>query len=573
LMLEVVQMNRVSRFFIISIGAFCVLYLAGCNEAQVKETEVQEFVTAHVEKIRPMEKETNLAAWTAENTGRDEDFDRLSELELALRQVYANADEFAYIKGIKESGGLADARLNRQVEVLYRAYLANEIEPDLLKQIVELSTDVSKKFNTHRGTIDGQPVTDNQIKEILKTETDSDKRMKAWLAGKQVGAAIAADVVQLVKLRNSAARHLGFENYHTFSLTLSEQDVGELDAIFDKLYELTDAPFRELKAELDVILAENYEIPLTALRPWHYHDPFFQETPLVLSLDLDAYYKGKDIVELARRFYAGINLPVDSVLNNSDLHEREGKSPHAFCTDIDRQGDVRILCNVKDNEKWMETTLHELGHAVYAKFYDGRMPWLLRDSAHIFTTEAIAMFFGRLSGNADWMQQTLNLTDVDRDKIAGVGAKYARLKQLIFARWAMVMYNFEKELYANPDQDLNGLWWRLVKKYQYVTPPGGRDAPDWAAKIHIASAPCYYHNYLLGELLASQLHNHIVKNVLKLESDEGVSYVGKRKVGDYLRNNVFEVGREYHWNEMIRRATGEELNPEYFVEQFVRAGK
>lgn len=553
-------------------SAACVLALAGCGDTQVKEAQVQDFVTQHVEKIKPMERQTNLAAWTAENTGRDEDFARLSELELALRQVYTNPDEFAYLKTLRDSD-IKDPRLRRQIDILYRAYLANQIEPELLKQIVELGHEVAKKFNTHRGTIDGVQVTDNQIKEILKSETDSDKRMKAWLASKEVGAVIAPDVIRLVKLRNEAARKLGFENYHTFSLTLSEQNVAELDAIFEKLRELTDQPFRELKAELDVILAEKYGVPLTALRPWHYHDPFFQETPLVFSLDLDSYYKGKDVVELARRFYAGINLPVDSVLNNSDLYERQGKSPHAFCTDIDRQGGVRILCNVKDNEKWMETMLHELGHAVYAKFYGPTMPWLLRDSAHIFTTEAIAMFFGRLSGDADWMQQMLGLTDAQRDEIAAVGAKYARLKQLIFARWAMVMYNFEKELYANPDQDLNALWWRLVKKYQYITPPDGRDAPDWAAKIHIASAPCYYHNYLLGELLASQLQNYIARNVLNLESDARVSYVGQRKVGDYLRVNVFEVGREYHWNEMIRRATGEELNPKYFVDQFVTSGK
>jgi peptidyl-dipeptidase A len=562
-----------------AIGVLCAAGLAGCGGqakwlgAQAKETAVQEFVTTHVEKTKPMEKETNLAAWTAENTGRDEDFNRLSERELALRQIYTNAEEFAYLKGVREGGGVDDPRLNRQVEVLYRAYLANQIEPELLKQIVELSNEVARKFNTHRGVIDGEQVTDNQIKDILKTETDSEKRMKAWLASKQVGAAIAPEVIRLVKLRNQAARKLGFENYHTFSLTLSDQDVEELDAVFQKLYELTDGPFRELKAELDVILSEKYDVPLTAMRPWHYHDPFFQETPLVLNLDLDGYYKGKDVVELARRFYAGINLPVDSVLNNSDLYERQGKSPHAFCTDIDRQGDVRILCNVRDNEKWMETMLHELGHGVYSKYYDAQMPWLLRDSAHIFTTEAIAMFFGRLSGNADWMQRMLDLTDAQRDEIAAVGAKYARLKQLIFARWAMVMYNFEKELYADPDRDLNALWWRLVKKYQYVTPPNGRDEPDWAAKIHVASAPCYYHNYLLGELLASQLHNHLVKSVLNLESDQGVSYVNQPKVGDYLRNNVFEVGREYPWNEMIRRATGEELNPEYFVEQFITSGK
>ncbi|MCD6393146.1 MAG: M2 family metallopeptidase [Planctomycetes bacterium] len=550
--------------------------LGGCIEEaqkQAKEDPMQTFVDGHVAKIMPMEKAANLAEWKAENTGEGEDFDRVSVLQLELKKVYANPEEFAYIKSAIDAGPLADPRLNRQVQVLYNAYLRNQIEPELLKQIVELSNEISKKFNTHRGRIDDREVTDNEIKEILKSETDSDKRKKAWLASKQVGQALADDVLRLVKLRNQAARKLGFDNFHTFSLTLSEQDPAELDKIFDRLYELTNEPFKETKAELDAILAEKYGVAVDELRPWHYHDPFFQETPLVLDLDLDTYYKGKDIAELARQFYAGINLPVEDVLAKSDLYEREGKSPHAFCTNIDRRGDVRILCNIKDNEKWMEVALHELGHAVYSKNYAPDMPYLLRGAAHIFTTEAIAMFFGRLSGNPDWMQQMLDLTDEQRNEIATVSGKYAQMKQLIFARWAMVMYNFEKSLYADPDQDLNTLWWSLVSKYQFVTPPANRNQPDWAAKIHIASAACYYHNYLLGELFGSQLHHYLVKNVLGLESDDGVSYVGQKKVGDYLRANVFEVGKSYRWNEMIKRATGEDLDPKYFVEQFVTPTK
>ena len=179
------------------------------------------------------------------------------------------------------------------------------------------------------------------------------------------------------------------------------------------------------------------------------------------------------------------------------------------------------------------------------------------------------MFFGRLSRNPAWMQQTLELSDQQRSEIEKVSGKYAQLKQLIFARWDMVMYNFEKQLYANPEQDLNSLWWQMVEKYQFVKRPQGRNEPDWAAKIHFTIAPCYYHNYMLGELLASQLHHHIVHEILKLESDENLSYIGRRELGEFLSENVFEAGAVYHWNEMIKRATGEPLTPNYFVAQFV----
>jgi len=547
----------------------CVTVISGCHTPD-KEMQMRQFVTGHVQKIRPAVKQANLAYWKAANSGDPNDYEAASKLELKIRRIYTDAGDFAFLRSLRESGQVKDHILARQLDRLYYAYLRNQIEPNLLKTIVELSTDIEKNFSTFRPTLAGRKVTDNEIREILRTETDTATRKQAWLAGKQVGVVVARDLIRLVKLRNTAARQVGFENYHTLSLTAAEQDVKELDRIFENLYELTSEPFKRLKADLDRVLAEMYGIEVEQLRPWHYHDPFFQEAPLVYELDLDAYYDNKDVEQLAARFYESIALPVEDVLERSDLFERQGKNPHAFCTDIDREGDVRVLANIKANEQWMETMLHELGHAVYDKYHDANVPYLLRRPAHIFTTEAVAMLFGRLSRNPAWMQQMLHLSEQERKKLDQPCRRYAMLKQLIFARWAMVMYDFEKRLYADPDQDLNSLWWRLVEHYQLVNKPQGRDQPDWAAKIHFTTAPCYYHNYVLGELLASQLHSYIVRHVLKLDSDAQPGYVGRTEIGDFLRKQVFQQGAVYHWNEMIQRATGEPLNPEYFIAQFVK---
>jgi peptidyl-dipeptidase A len=559
-------MRTLSTFLFMLTISVCFL---GCAP-NAQERDLANFIKIHERKVKPMEKEVNLAYWNAAISGKSEDYEKVSKLTLRIRKIYSDEIDFDFLKEKKESGQVRRAILARQLDVLYNAYLENQIEPELLKKIVDLGTEIEKNFSTFRAKIAGEEVTDNQIKEILKDETDSAKRKQAWLASKQVGAVVADDIIRLVKLRNQSAQKLGFDNFHTFSLTTAEQDVEELDRIFNELYELTNEPFAELKADLDGILAANCGVDVAELMPWHYHDPFFQETPLVYDVDLDSYYEDKDVKELATEFYAGLDLPVESILANSDLYERAGKNPHAFCTDIDREGDVRILCNLKNNETWMETILHELGHAVYDKYRDPQTPYFLRQPAHIFTTEAIAMFFGRLSRNAAWMQQMLDLSDEQRAEVEKVSYKYAQLKQLIFARWAMVMYEFEKQLYANPEQDLNSLWWQIVEKYQLVRRPPGRDKSDWAAKIHFTIAPCYYHNYVLGELLGSQLHHYLVRKVLRLKSDEDVSYVGQVKVGDFLRKKVFEAADIYHWNEMIKRATGEPLTPKYFVQQFVK---
>lgn len=529
-----------------------------------------DFIDAHVSEVKPIALESHIASWDAALSGKSEDYDRSSKLNLAIRTIYSDPKEFAYLKAKRQVGKFSDKLVARQVDRLYYWYLTNQMDEDLLKETVELSSDIRERFSTFRGTIDGKEVTGNDILSVLKDETNNDKRKQAWLASKQVGVAVAEDIIRLVKLRNKVAINAGFENFHTMSLTSAEQNVAELDKLFGELDELTAEPFAKIKSELDVMLAGLYGVEPSSIKPWHYHDPFFQVGPMVKDIDLDVYYKGKDIKALSAKFYDSIGLNVDVILENSDLYERKDKYPSAFCKDIDKDGDVRILCNIQDTEYWMTVQLHELGHAVYSKYHDKDVPYLLRNPAHIFTTEAIAMMFGRLSRDTVWMQDMLGLSDAERDRVEAVAGYQRRLGQLVFARWAILMYNFEKQLYANPDQNLNVLWWDMVEKYQLVKRPAGRDEPDWASKIHFAIAPCYYHNYLLGEMLASQLHHDMAEKVAGMKTDRGISYVGSLGVGEYLRRNIFEPGSVYQYNEMIKNATGEYLTPKYFVDDFVK---
>ena len=546
---------------------------AAMTEPSGKEKELQAFITHHVQVIDPLSFKANQAYWNACISGKAADYELNNQLKIEIRQIYSNKEEFSQLKKWRDEDSIKDPILKRQLEKLYFSYLENQIDPALLKKMVDLDTKIQQDFNIFRGDIDGKKVTNSDITLILTTENDSKKREKAWRASKQVGSVIKDDLINLIKLRNQAAKLVGFENYHTFSITIAEQNVKDLDAIFLTLEKETREPFARLKKELDEILAARYKITPQEIRPWHYHDPFFQRTPLVYELNFDSYYKKEDVVKLAQTFYEGIGLPVQGILSRSDLYEKENKYPHAYSQDMNRHGDVRILCNTVNDEQWMETMLHELGHALYSENHDPAEPYLLRDAAHIFTTEGIAMFFGRLSRNATWMQTMLHLPEDQRQEIEKVSWKYTQFQQLLFARWAMVMYSFEKELYANPDQDLNPLWWQLVKKYQLVEAPDNPSGTEWASKIHLSSAPCYYHNYMLGELFASQLQNYVSQHVIQSPAEKGFNIIGKKEVGEFLKKNIFAPGAKYPWNDMIQRALGENLTPKYFIEQFVNEKK
>jgi peptidyl-dipeptidase A len=454
------------------------------------------------------------------------------------------------------------------VDVLYLLYLEKQVDPALLKKITAKANAVEQKFNVFRASVDGREMTDSQVREVLKKSTESELRRKVWEASKVVGKSVEVDLKELVGLRNEAAKQLGFKNYHAMMLIINEQDGDELLKLFDDLDALTREPFLAAKAEIDGRLAKLYGVKAEGLRPWHYHDPFFQESPAVFDADLDAPYHKTDILKLCRDFYAGVGLPIDDVIARSDLYEKKGKSPHAFCTDIDREGDVRVLANIVPNEYWAATMLHELGHSVYSsKNIPQSVPYVLRGESHILTTEGVAMQFERFSKSRAWLEK-MGVKVEDPTAFDDAAKKVQRNQLLIFSRWCQVMLRFEKGMYEDPSQDLNKLWWDLVEKYQGLKRPEGRSAPDYGSKIHICSAPVYYHNYMMGQLFASQVHHAIAKELYDNADPAAVLYVGDKRVGDFMRKKVFEPGKTLDWKGLTRHATGEPLSPKAFAKDF-----
>jgi peptidyl-dipeptidase A len=274
-------------------------------------------------------------------------------------------------------------------------------------------------------------------------------------------------------------------------------------------------------------------------------------------------------VTIATKFYADIGLPIEEILKRSDLYEREGKDQHAFCTSIDRSGDVRTLCNIKPTAEWMDTMLHEQGHAVYDLHVDRSLPFNLREPSHAFTTEGIAMFFGALAKTPPWMVTYAGVKPQRAAEVAEAIRDQRRREQLIFARWTMVMLHFEKALYEDPERDLNTLWWDDVVQYQQLHRPPARHAPDWASKPHFTIAPVYYHNYMLGELFAAQLRRVLAKQ-LKADAKADSNTFARKDVGDYLKARVFAPGSTDAWPEFVPKASGEPLTAKYFAEEVSR---
>lgn len=532
-------------------------------------TEARDLIERTTARIHPLATQYSLAQWQLATSGAPAHRDALERLGAAYTRVFtADPAEWAGIQRLyADRAALGDARLRREIEQLYRAFASAQLAPEHIDRVAALEAELTGLYTNFRGSIDGAPIANNAITTTLRESHDSEERQAAWEAGKQIGAAARASLIELVELRNHSARTLGFRDYYAKALALQEIDEAELLALLSDLEQRTREPFRALKSAIDATLAEQCRVPLAELRPWHYSDPFFQEAPRTGTADLDSLFAGQDIVALATRTFDGIGLEVRDILARSDLFERENKDQHAFCTHIDRlSDDVRVLCNIRADARWMDTMLHELGHAVYNKYLDPQLPYLLRTCAHTNTTEAIAMLMGRLATNPEWLARVRGLGAAEVREVAAAARAEQRVAQLVFLRWGLVMVHFERALYADPRRaDLNALWWDLAERFQLITRPERRDQPDWAAKIHLAIAPVYYHNYILGELTASQLSQAIAART----PDHRL--VDSPAAGALLRDELFALGAQLPWNETLARVTGQRLNARYFVDEFVGA--
>jgi peptidyl-dipeptidase A len=509
-------------------------------------------------ELEPLVQAQMLADWDAAIDSSDANEQQLVHASKRVDAVLSERERYERLVDA-DRAGTADGELARRVRLARLTSEAGQRDRALADRIIEAEARLGSLFSRHRGRIGEREVNDNEIAKIMRESVDRAERRQAWDASKSIGPHVAPGVRELAHLRNEAARALGYRDHFEFSLTLEELDEDWLMTVLDELEVRLSSPWASMKAAIDD--DQRARLGLAAgepLQPWDFADVFFQEAPTSAGDPLEAALEHLDPVEVARTYFRALGDDVDDVLASSDLYPRDGKNQHAFCADIDRRHDVRVLANCEPGCRWLGTMVHELGHAVYDLAIDPELPWILRQPAHTFTTEAIAMLHGRLVRDETFLERFARVDPaIARD---ARNTAMQRRELLVFVPWVQVMTRFERELYRDPDQDLGAVWWQLVERYQRITPPAGPRPDDWACKLHIALAPVYYQNYLLGEITASQLGYALAR-----ETGAPSPAVEPAAAGEFLRERFMRPGSSMRWDELIEHATGTPLSVDHLA--------
>jgi peptidyl-dipeptidase A len=487
---------------------------------------------------------------------------------------------------LEKKDKLTPLQVKQLEKILYAAGNNPQIVPEIVKERIKAETEQTEKLYGFDFRLGGKSVSPNNIDNVLKEETNLQKRLEAWEASKEVGKVLKEGLINLQELRNKTVQALGYSDYFSYQVSDYGMTTQEMLDLNRRLIEEIRPLYRELHTFARYELAKKYgveEVP--EMLPAHWlPNRWGQDWNAMVSVkgfDLDKVLKEKSaewLMKQGEQFYVstGFEALQESFWEESSLYPLPPeagykKNNHASAWHMDLQNDVRCLMSVIPNAEWYETVHHELGHIYYYISYTNpNVPPVLREGANRAYHEAVGSLLGLAAMQKPFLTN-LNLVDENAETDDMQALLKEALNYIIFIPWsAGVMTEFEHELYANnlaPAQ-FNQKWWELKKKYQGIVAPSerGEEYCDAASKTHISDDAAQYYDYALSNVQLFQLHNYIAENILK-QAPRATNYYGNKEVGDFLRG-ILEKGATEDWRKLIKEKTGEELNANAMLNYF-----
>ena len=528
-------------FFCSCLLSFGLLLLSSCSSSPEKaEKDFMDFINRHEEMMAPC--------------------------AMALQEARHLHDEraFTYLSELRASGLIQDPYLHRQLEILYRDFLPCQVPLEWQDSIVSL--ELKLKSWTISGLVDSGM---QEADHVLRNSDKESELEKAWLYIKSSGVEKGRCIKELVRLRNQAARRVGFENYFDMALFLEEQQETCLDSLFHDLELKTESAYIAMRARMDSVLFPKRRLEKGALRPWLLRGKFFRLGQRAYGSGRDDYYSYVSMENVVLRFFSSINLDLSDVFGKSMISSQSVYLPWLECLDMDRRQDIRIIGHLSGTESDMQMLLAMAAEAAYCKNISNTLPSLLRKPSSSVISCGISAFFARMAAYPNWVLSMGIFSAGQSMDIQETSLLAMRQDQLFTCRWWMLVYYFEKSMYENPEADPDAMWRDLFARYLKIE--SGEDRignSDWAVENYFSLYAVHAHNFIMGELWASQWLEHLCQNDSRLGKVENPNVVGDGAVGKYLRKYIFQSGASVSWQELTVSGTGAPLANTAFLHQF-----
>lgn len=272
------------------------------------------------------------------------------------------------------------------------------------------------------------------------------------------------------------------------------------------------------------------------------------------------------------------------ILKKMDYNFEAGRmdvSPHPFTTSLGHF-DVRITTRYQETDfrDSLSSAIHEGGHALYEQGINPDFEESPLTNISLGIHESQSRFWENQVGKSIEFLEffTPIFQAFYQDQLATVGSEtlirlfnrvepgFIRVEadEVTYNLHIILRFEIENALINNKlkAEDVPEFWRVKMKKYLGVVPKTDREG--CLQDVHWSyGAFGYFPTYTLGNLYAAQFTAKMKKE-LKFEE-----LLRKGELGtilSWLRTNIHQYGSLYWPKELVKRVTGEELTPDYFLE-------
>ena len=402
---------------------------------------------------------------------------------------------------------------------------------------------IVQQENAMRYKVGDRRLTRAELTEILAHSPTRQLREQVWKAQAQITAVNGERICQAIQLRNELALQSTDELFSTFMLRRKDMETEKLFEWFESIRSQTEPEYQALRERIRA------ELGIDKVEPWDLE--FFFST-LTNDFEQSHFVQDQGWVQAkqltAKLGYSLEKLPVEMQL--ADLSFAGAAYPILYGKD------VRILANRYSGIFFFDRLFHATGHALHYSMMD-EPSFLLRANYAEPFDEGLAQTMALMLYRPEVDAELFGLTPEQAQLVADAH----RLRELFDLRNTMADSLFEFEAYADPDQDLAGLYNRIHSKYLGVDMHG---VAVWAFNPMYGSDPIYLQSYVVGEMVARQISDRL---------DQRFGGCWNKRAGTFLKANFYSRGADKTLDAIMQDGTGQPLTERHLIDHLLAPGR
>lgn len=460
---------------------------------------------------------------------------------------------------------------------MFQSHAIETREGSLLKaQLIKFEAELFEMKQNHTMTyvdengveVDGSlPVLSSVIRtndneEVRKSAHNALLELEQWL--------LCNGFLELVKLRNRFAQHLGYKTFFDYSVNKTEQMTSE--QLFSILDDFEQRTRQSNKRSLDNLAIEKGK---QALKGYNFPYSFAGD----VMRQLDPYVPFSKSLRRWVESFGRLNIDYSGAELTLDLLDRKGKYQNGFChgpvpSYFDQGSWVPAKVNFTSNAKpdqigsgydGINTLFHEGGHAAHFANVKMNAPCFSQEFSptSMAYAETQSMFCDSLLADGDWLKQYAK-------NAAGEAIPDELIKRMIENRQPFKAYSersilvvpyFERALYEMADDELTPQSVTQLAREMEQRILGLECSPRPLLAIpHLLSdeSACSYQGYLLAHMAVYQTRAYLTEQFGYLTDNP--------KIGPLLSEHYWQKGNYLTHNQTIESLTGEGFNAKYLAD-------